>query len=323
MLFGHSPEGGNMALSQVEEYGELTHNQWVAVANKLGKAAELPGVEAVKGLLSGELDICVVAVIRSLFTKLGFRIPQDLEAKARDPNKSFYLEQLKPKTRIDYANLIMGLQGAFVDLLPLNIGVACDEFKEEIERLVALLQEDPRVQNILNSVCLPIIMPKLEYDDLGEALEFYVEAAGQAYRKAFPERVFTNYRKGALANHVSVVEGSRHEQLIERMRQGPVIGLHFPNPLQGFSIHAAREQMDTLPQGFVLSGMDTPIAMAMYPKTLARDYNTPALDLAALQWQSAADSLCFKAGDAELSFGSTGSLAAAGDNDSGGLLFLG
>ena len=93
--------------------------------------------------------------------------------------------------------------------------------------------------------------------------------------------------------------------------------------IQGFSIHADREQMSTLPEGFVLSGMDTPIAMVMYSDILARDYNTPGLDLATLQWQSADCSLSFKACDGGLGFVSTDVLASAHDDYSGGLLFLG
>ena len=131
-----------------------------------------------------------------------------------------------------------------------------------------------------------------------------------------------NYRKGDLGGKVSVVDGSRHDQLISRMKEGLVIGLHFPNPLQGFSINASREQMSTLPEGFILSGMDTPIAMVMYPDILARDWDTPGLNLA-LQWQSAGYSLYFWACGGSLGFGRTAGLAGASGSYSGGLLFLG
>jgi hypothetical protein len=45
--------------------------------------------------------------------------------------------------------------------------------------------------------------------------------------------------------------------------------------------------MATLPEGFILSGLDTAIAMVMYSDILARDQYTPDLMLAALSWQSA------------------------------------
>ncbi|MBD3282389.1 MAG: hypothetical protein GF387_02155 [Candidatus Portnoybacteria bacterium] len=69
--------------------------------------------------------------------------------------------------------------------------------------------------------------------------------------------------------------------------------------------------------------MDTLIAMAMYPDILARDWNTPGLDMAALQWRSADCSLLFKARGDKLGFVSTDFLARALDSSSGGLLFLG
>jgi len=72
------------------------------------------------------------------------------------------------------------------------------------------------------------------------------------------------------------------------------------------------------------SGLDTSIAMVMYPDILARNRNTPGLNLAALQWMSTDYSLSFfVAEDDELNFTFTGRLASAYDVFSSGLLFLG
>ncbi len=81
--------------------------------------------------------------------------------------------------------------------------------------------------------------------------------------------------------------------------------------------------MSTLPEGFILPGMDTPIAMMMYPDVLAYDWNTPGLDLAALKWQSADYSLIFDTDGDGLDFDRTASLADVYDYVSGSLLFLG
>ena len=91
------------------------------------------------------------------------------------------------------------------------------------------------------------------------------------------------------------------------------MGIHFPNPLQGFSVNASREQMATLPQGFILSGMDTSVAMVMYPDILARDWNTFGLDLAALSFyfQYSRYSLKFTANDVNLEFDNTHNLVNA------------
>lgn len=169
-----------------------------------------------------------------------------------------------------------------------------------------------------------MILPKIETDNIGNVLENCLGAVRKSYIDVFPDRKFNNYRVGELSNQVFITEGSRHDYLINRMKQGPVIAIHFPNSLQGFSINASRKQMATLPEGFILSGLDTVIAMAMYPDVLARDWYTPGYDLAALLWRSPGCSLHFWAGDGRLSFDVGGALGGAcGDYFSSGLLFLG
>ena len=65
--------------------------------------------------------------------------------------------------------------------------------------------------------------------------------------------------------------------------------------------------------------------MVMYPDILARDWNTPGLDMAALSWTPAnySISIGFWTRDAKLEFGRTDELADTDDTCSGGLLFLG
>ncbi len=257
--------------------------------------------------------------IRLFFDKHGRRIPEGLQANVCDANRSFRLDQPKLDMEVDFANRISRLHGC----LSIDTEVTAEQLMAETERLLAMIRENPQIANIANGVCLPVVLPKLVTDDLGAELELYLAGVAGSYAKTFGGRTFYNHRKGTLANKVSIAPGSRHDQLVSRMKEGPVIGLHFPNPLQGFSIHADREQMSTLPEGFILSGMDTPIATMMYPDILARDYNTPGLDMAALQWRSADCSLRFRASGGRLGFGFTVRLASAYDRYSGGLLFLG
>ena len=294
------------------KYADWTRGQVEALINIIGE-------ENAKGLLLGDISAEFKEVIKKLFDKHGRRIPEGLQANVCDANRDFRLNQPKLDEEVDFANRIIRLHGC----LSIDTEVTAEQLKAETERLLAIIRENSQIANIANGVCLPVVLPKLVTDDLGAELELYLAGINNSYAKTFGDRKFYNHRKGTLANQVSIVDGSRHDQLIERMKQEPVIGLHFPNSLQGFSIHADREQMSTLPKGFILSGMDTPIAMVMYPDILARDWNTPGLDLAALQWQSAVYSLNFKAYDAELGFVDAGDLADAGDDFSGGLLFLG
>jgi hypothetical protein len=300
-------------MDPLKELEGLDAGRQLALVKKLG------GREVVNAILRGEKTVTVEDAIRLFFDKHGRRIPEDLQTNVCDANRDFRLVQPKLETETDFANRILRLHGC----LSIDTEVTAEQLKAETERLLATIRENSRIANIANGICLPVVLPKLVTDDLGAELELYLAGVANSYKKTFSDRSFNNYRKGDLSGKVSIVDGSRHNQLIGRMEQGPVIGLHFPNPLQGFCINASREQMPTLPEGFILSGMDTPIAMAMYPDILARDWNTPGLDLAAFQWQSAGYSLHFGASGVELGFRRTDCLAAANDDYSGGLLFLG
>jgi hypothetical protein len=270
-------------------------------------------------LLSRDISAEFKEVIKKLFDKHGRRIPEGLQANVCDANRDFRLDQPKLETETDFANRIMRLHG----YLDLDTGITAEQLKAETERLLAIIRENSQIANIANDVCLPVVLPKLVTDDLGAELKLYLAGVNNSYAKTFGDKKFFNYRKGDMSGKVSVVYGSRHNQLISRIKEEPVIGLHFPNPLQGFSIHASCEQMSTLPEGFILSGMDTPITMVMYPDILARNYNTPGLDLAALQWWSAGYSFFFWACSDGLDFAYTGYWARADGDYSGGLLFLG
>jgi hypothetical protein len=295
------------------KYGSVTLGQVEAAINKMG------GQDVWDAWLRGEKTVTVEDAIRLFFDKHGRRISEDLQANVCDANRDFRLDWPKLEKEVDFANRILRLHGC----LSIDTEVTAEQLMAETERLLAIIKENSQMANIANGVCLPVVLPKLVTDDLGAELELYLAGVNNSYGKTFDNRTFYNHRKGAMANEVSIIDGSRHDQLVARMKEGPVMGLHFPNPLQGFSIHASREQMSTLPEGFILSGMDTPIAMAMYPDILARDWNTPGLDLAALFWRSAGCSLRFGAGAGRLDFDRTGRLANAYDDYSGGLLFLG
>lgn len=297
-------KNGNVTLEQVE-----------ADINKLG------GQEIWNAWPRGEKTVTVEDAIRLFFDKHGRRIPEGLQTNVCDANKNFRLDQPMLDEEIDFANRILRLH----ECLYIDTDVTAEQLKAETERLLALIRDNSQIANIANSdgVCLPVVLPQLVTDDLGNELQLYLTGVGRSYAKTFGDRKLDNHLTDNLTNKVMIAPGSRHDQLINRIKGGPIIGLHFPQSLQGFSINASREQMSTLPEGFILSGMDTPIAMVMYPDVLARDFITPGQDVAALQWQSAGCSLYFKAGDGGLAFGSAGKLSFALEEYSGGLLFLG
>ncbi|MBU2545207.1 hypothetical protein KKC65_02025 [Patescibacteria group bacterium] len=308
----------------MSERAEWMTQNWTS--GKLNALVKAIGEETATKILKSrwkvvekDRTITLERILEPLFDKNGRRIPENLSANVCDANEDFRLNQLNLKDEVDYANRILRLHGC----LSVDTKVTAQRLKGKTEHLLALIRNNSQIANVLNGVWLPVVLPQLITDDLGTILEQYLEGAGKSYIKTFSDRKFYNHRKNTLANNVSTTDGSRQDQLVERMKQGPVIGVYFSNPLQGFSIDASREQMSTLPREFILSGLDIAIAMVMYPDILARDWNTPGLDLAALSWQSSACSLCFGAYDALLDFGRTDNLADADDDCSGGLLFLG
>lgn len=277
------------------------------------------GEKVARKIQRGEGKVRFEDVVKVLFDKRGRRIPENLSANVCDADRNFQLFQPELEQYVHYANRIMRLHGC----LSVDAGVTAQQFKTETERLLALIRDNPQIVDIANGVWLPVVLPQLTTDDLGTTLEQYLKGVGKSYAKTFGDSKFYNHRKGTLAGKVNIFPGSRHDQLIERMKQGPVMGIHFPSPLQGFSINTGREQMSTLPKGFFLSGMDTSIAMVMYPDVLARDWNTPGLFLAAFSWQTTDSSLSFRADVASLDFDISGRLSGSCGGYSGGLLFLG
>lgn len=297
---------------------DWTTGQLNALVKKIGE-------EDARAILRGE-KIAVIEDVPfvELFDKNGRRIPpRGLKAAVCDANRNFYLKQPKLETVEDYANRLVRFQEAFHP----GPCMSAAEFQGRAKELLEQLEKDERLRNLLKGVHLPVIVPELEAKDFdyGQVLEeVFLAAVGWAYQREFPGRKFNNYRQGELAGRVNIIEGSRHDQLIAKMRQGPVVGICFPNPLQGYSILADREQMTTLPQKLLLNGgFDTAAAEVGYPDILARDFNTPGQDCAALSWRSAWCSLVFGAGGDWFGFALTGGLAVARDHYSGGLAFFG
>lgn len=295
------------------KYAKYTIGQIEAVFNILG------GKDAVDALLRGDKGVKIEDVIIKLFDKNGRCIPsRTLQANVCDPNRNFHIVQ---------PNVVLSDRfNRLVEALGCGVGISGADFENEIALASAELKGNQLLQSILNGVCLPIIVPQLDLVDYGNTLDTTaLPAVERAYQKEFKKlgkSKFVNYRKGDLAGKVSVIKGVHHDRIIERLKHGPVIGLYFPNTLQGYSVQAQREQIATLPEQFSLAGLETAFAMMMYPDILARDFNTLGYDLSALQWRGPGYSLYFKAHGDWLGFSNKADLGGADDSDSGGLLFV-
>ena len=287
----------------------LLRNVWLAGGGDQG------GNEAVQALLRGEMKIVLQDATILLVDSTGRCIPlASMKGGHVDANRDFHLAQ----PEINYAVILARLQQFFGTEMKF---VSAEEFVKQAAALIARVREDKQVANLLKGVYLPIVLPQLKIADYGQTLEeVFLTAVQRAYQAQYPDRVFNNYRKGELAGRVGVVEESRHQQLVEKMAKGPVVLIHFPNPMQGFSIPGDRKMIGALPAGFMLAGaLDTATSLVANTSTLAVNYNTPGLDCAAVRWRGR--SLCFRANDVGLDFYNRD--LSAIDTCSGGLSFVG
>src|SRR3989344_4112923 len=315
-------EGGVMKLVDREELDGWSQGDTRALISRLGGLPVAREINADRLVLrisksATEVEPGEIALeepVKPLFDSHGrFIPPQGLKAKVVDANRGFHLIQ----PEIDYSDRHTRLTLGFG--IP-EIGVVTGSFQDRTGAIMARLAQDPKTANLLSGgVCLPLVFPKMETSgDYGTLLEKrFLPAVGRTYEQQFPGRMFQNYRAGELAGKVTVVDKS-HQRLLEAMATGWVVGLYFPQALQGFSIPADREVMAYLPEDFVLAGaIDMSTAMVAYPDVLGRDYQTPGLDCAGVQWRSRGRSLYFEAGGGELGVGSRSLFPC--DDCSGGL----
>lgn len=244
--------------------------------------------------------------------------PTGFQPPLTDANRSFCLTQPRLSNG-DYAAVLIRL----MENLPGLTFASAEEFMAQSLALLEALRGDTRTNNLLRGVYLPVTLPQIMVADYGTTLEdVFLAAVGRSYQAQFPARKFINHQKGTLAHQVTCVPESRQDRLLACLAAVPVTGIYFPTALQGFSIPAAREMVQMLPEGFILTGsLETAVVLTAYPGTLARDWNTPGLDCGANVWRSAEGSLRFRAIDGNLEFYRRD--LDAGGFCSSGLLFLG
>ena len=217
----------------------------------------------------------------SLFDEYGRCIPSGLTTAVHQ-NTRRYFSLIQPK--IAYGDIHERIKKN----LGISDGISSAEFELRAEAILKKLRLDPVAKGITLGVGVPFFLPKANYPDYGEALEkTYLNAVGNAFGEKFTHYDFVNHHKGGLAGKFSIVPGSRHERLIEAMRQNQVVGYYFPC-LTEYSVPAAMEQTAALPELFLLAGgFDTSAALIGSPDILLRaDGYPPLLWLAALQGES-------------------------------------
>lgn len=298
----------------------LKGGQQEALLRKLFLAGggEDGGEQAFKAILDGDYEIILRGdASKTLVDQHGRCIPPSglKKGQAVDANRQLHLMQ----PEINYDMVLVRITQFFPEMM----FISATEFERRVQMLFAKLDDQKQVKNLRRSVWLPIVLPQITVTDYGRTLEdIFLVAVERSYTAQFPGRKFYNHRKGELVGQVSVVEQSRHQQLIDAMRQGPVVCILFPTALQGFGIEADRQMIEQFPQGFALSGaIDTAMAHVVYPQVVACDYQVLVNDCAANTCREPGSSLYFYSGGGSLLFGSRS--LDADEYCSGGVVLFG
>ncbi len=306
-------------MSDIKSVKDINGHHIEAFVNKLG------GIENFVLGLRHDCDLILQPRFPKYFDKNGHGIPENLTATVCDSNKDYTLTQPDVLSNVFLAGCFVRAKNYLGDYLGRGM-ISYGSYQELVNIQVAKLKADESVANLLKGVWLPIIIPPMVIDDIGRSVETIVEAAGASYKDQYQNRKWENELKGKLAGNVTIIEGTRHDRLISQIAENSVVGIYFPNALQGFSVNAQREFVQRLPEGFSLTGAIEPsVALAMYPTVLAHGNKTPVYDCSALQYKPtyAEQSFYFGANDGRLEFDHKVGLIFENGTHSGGLLFVG
>lgn len=207
----------------------------------------------------------------TIFDEHGRCIPSGVKAAVHKDTRRYFIFT-QPK--IDYGDIHARIKKH----LGIADAISALEFERRAEAILKNLRNDPRIKNIAEGVRVPFFLPKATYPDYGDALEkTYLEAVRGAFAEKFPKYDFVNHHKGGLAGKLSIAPGSRHERFVNAMQQSQVVGYYFPC-LMEYSVPAAIEQMEGLPEEFLLAGgFDTSTALVGSPDLLLRTDGYPPL----------------------------------------------
>ena len=135
-----------------------------------------------------------------------------------------------------------------------SLTISYDDFEKKIKNIKENLSSREETKNILNGYGFPFIIPKLPSEDIGTNLQnIFLPALEKSYRKKFPNYEFQNHVKFKLEKKIDLWENSRYEKVISRSLETDVVGIFF-TCLNEFSLPAAIDIINKLPENFILSG---------------------------------------------------------------------
>lgn len=228
---------------------------------------------------------------QQIFDEYGRCIPDGLHSAVNEQTRRYFLID---QPVIDYDEIYNRVSS----VLSVEDGFTVDEFKSRAEKILADLQADETTSDVTRGVYVPFFVPKNSVlGDIGSAIENdYLPGVSKAYAQKLPEYEFTNQYKGNLEGELNIVAGSRHEQFLDALNTGTVVGVFFPC-LSEYSVPAAIEKIAQLPEKFLLAGgIDLCAAFIAAPDLLIKaDNYPPTIWLSALTIGNEGASLHFEA----------------------------
>lgn len=284
------------------KYGKEFLGRYEALRNNLGDDLTAKLLANKIRIVPKDQTWVIESVPEPLFYKNGRLIPRrDLQGEVYKPpthSGNYKFGMREPNN--DHGQILARLQDAFrsKDGWP-----SAGEFKFRIAAIEERLKADEPVSRILEGFGFDFCIPLTQKGDLGKIISTrFVSALSRAFNKEFKPRRYFNeevsyshdrygYNKGysskKLEGQLTVVEGSRHEELMEKVSHEYVIGKFFPC-MQGYPVEAAREAIKTLPDGFFLNGgYDTFCTLIGHVDNFGEDepWNTrPSIPFTALQF---------------------------------------
>lgn len=215
----------------------------------------------------------------SQFDQYGRCEPREVKAAVYMESRH-YFSLVQPE--INYQEIYARLNASF----DIGSSISEQEFEQRAKAIIEKLENDSELSSMLKGVYVPFVLPKAEYSDIGAAMEdIYLPAVNKSFDEFFPEYEFTNHYSSSLTGQLNIAEDTRHENLIDAMKQDVVVGIYFPCLLE-YSVPAARERMSSLPETCLLAGgYDSAAAFVAAPDLLLRKDGYPPL-----LWLSGLDS---------------------------------
>jgi len=254
----------------------------------------------------------------SYFDKYGRCIPTSLVAAVHNDSRR-YFSIVQPQ--VDYHEIYHRLNNSFNFSDQLSVG----DFQQRAEAILHQICDEDKHKKLTAGVGVPFILPQAEYNDIGEAFQdIYLNAVEKSFQQMFPAHSFDNYYKDSLVGKLSITSGVHQEYLMQAMKKGVVVGYYFPCLLE-YSVPAAIERMESLPDNFILAGgFDTAAAFIGSPNLLTRaDGYPPLLWLSGFSCEDAGAGFHFEAYGYDLTFNRRMHLGKVAEYWASGLILLG